>query len=711
MLDRARVARGIPVLLVLIGVGAAIVAHRVLDGRNDGNGMGSAAAAAPAPLPPVVQDKINSMTLEKPVTNAIRPVVLPNPGSSDKDRSVHAAASTGTPHPASVSGTVSDLEGAGISGAKVVVAIGAGVEDGATPDRVYAASAGPDGRYRIDGISVFGEALLAASAGGYVAVKTGPRRYASCAPNVRRIDEGKQYMDVDFQLVRARSRLKGRVVDQNRAPVPGARVVVAKQSGYHSSQGWPQTTSDEDGLFALDLPDEGECVLHVKKRGYGVGHFPGIWPGDRNLDLMIYGGGTIAGTVTDEDGNPVPGLDIVISGERAPGDVGNEWESPGEERTATAEDGQYRMDDLNPEFTYRVWAPCKLVEQPDPVLRARSLDQFLSLASYVVTSRQRARLGSTPGTYAGVQDGVEVRAGHVTTVDFVVERDVLQTAAIYGVVTDPASHLPVCPVFVLAASHDVQGDSPLAGMAVSQPDGSYRIECPGITETIAISLRVGYCTETRLFSSAHSRPWDQPEVTTVQLGPGDEVEVNFTLPGTVTVPVRIVSPAGEPLEGIHVHNLTSDSEGRLVLYGLAPCVIHRIQAAIDVPGGYVVCGTSPPFSGKPGQTYDEIEIVCDPATGALTAQIILPEGMDEFPAPRIGCQLYYPDREPVYQLADIAADGYVTLDTVGPGMCSVLLYVLSGDPSLRWWAFVENVEILPDATTHLGDLVPSPPES
>jgi hypothetical protein len=42
------------------------------------------------------------------------------------------------------------------------------------------------------------------------------------------------------------------------------------------------------------------------------------------------------------------------------------------------------------------------------------------------------------------------------------------------------------------------------------------------------------------------------------------------------------------------------------------------------------------------------------------------------------------------------------LDRLGPGKCSIELRILSRDHAFEWWAFIEEVAIVPNQTTDLG---------
>jgi hypothetical protein len=60
--------------------------------------------------------------------------------------------------------------------------------------------------------------------------------------------------------------LKGRVVDENDAPVGGARVVVHSAASA-GAKPW-ETTTDPTGWFTLTLPEPGEYLIHVEQEGY-----------------------------------------------------------------------------------------------------------------------------------------------------------------------------------------------------------------------------------------------------------------------------------------------------------------------------------------------------------------------------------------------------------------------------------------------------------
>jgi hypothetical protein len=569
-----------------------------------------------------------------------------------------------------------------------------------------------DGSYRFEGITGTGPARLGASAKGYVGVETGAKWSVSGAPSLKAIAPGVDYADMDFKLLPEVSHVAGRVLDKSRVPIPGARLVVAKQSGDNSSQGWYGAMSDAQGHFDIHLPGEGECTLNVYKKGYGTGYFPNIAAGSESLELVLEGGGSIAGRAVDRAGVPVKGKQVVILGERAPGDTGNEWESPGKFTLATDDKGEYRQDDLSPGFTYTVRLMLPTSEPPAYSKDTRTFGDFMSRMDRVVESLARLRTEITGNDILGEKTEVAVRAGETTRVDFVTALANMLPALVSGEVTDSTTHRPVCPQMVFAVSEEHNPEMPLLGAAVTQPDGSYSIPIDGLSRSVRVVLRTAYCSgERNKFGKYTDFLSAQPQVAEFNLKPGEERSVNFEVPSSITVPIHVVDANGKPLAGMEIDEMETDADGRLTMYGLAPNTTHVFQVCERVrPVGRIVRGQTGPIVGKPGETLPEVQVVCSLSYGRVVGHLVLPDWISEYPDQFIGCRVYYPEIGSVLQQAPITPDGAFTIPNVCSGRCSILLYVMTFDPQYQYWAFIENVDVRPGDTTDVGAVTPNPPE-
>ena len=161
---------------------------------------------------------------------------------------------------------------------------------------------GPDGRYRLTGISPHGSLDLQVEADGWA------RTEARMSPGVDGVSE------VDFALEPGR-RIRGRVVDHEGAAVAGAGVTAAGASFDGDTRGtdWVVARTEGDGSFQLDgLRTDLDHVLRVVSRGHGTQ----LWdlPGAlEDLGTLVLPPSTLlAGTVTGEDGRPVTDIEIWI---------------------------------------------------------------------------------------------------------------------------------------------------------------------------------------------------------------------------------------------------------------------------------------------------------------------------------------------------------------------------------------------------------------
>jgi len=668
----------------------------------------------PPPLTAELQAKVDALrrrpVAESPPSN--KPVLLAEPQPFEEVE----PEDTGL-RPASVSGLVRNEERKPIPGATLELVVGEGVSSGDPAEARYSAQANQDGKYRIENIDIFGDASLSASAEGYVTQRTFDSWTVS--PLVlRRIEPGVDYT-FDFMLSPFGSVVAGRVVDSSRAPIAGARVEVADHRGLPTDlrrkQGAMVSITDAEGRFSIDLPGKGACVLDVRKRGYGFGYFPNIRANSKRLELVLYKGGTIAGRVTTRSGNPVIGTPIQARAEQGGGDI---WHgTPRGQTVRTDENGDYRIEDLPDEFTYRVTLPYKLPDYPILKETSRSPSDFVLRQEYLLVRSSYEHLHQREDI--SEKTGVVVRPEQVTRVDFVVDDTTQSSTVFYGRVTDADTGEPGSPIYVSAEAELVTYDKTTGdvesyvwniGSAITAPDGTYRIEIIGLSQPTEITIGASYFT-------LYPTPDRSRDVTTLLVEPNESHEVNFTMPMGVTVPIRTVSRTGEPLEGISVRHVLSDPEGRLTLYGLEPNVTTQLKATAEIDRGWVTVGWTQPFIGKPGEVLPEQEVICDLSTGQVTGYFAIPEEMDleglvdGFASAQMAlmARLYYHNGRIHAQMADVDSDASFLIMAAPPGVCSIHLYVFAENPEYQWWAFIEDVEVLPDHVTDLGEIVPNPP--
>lgn len=127
---------------------------------------------------------------------------------------------------------------------------------------------------------------------------------------------------VDFELLPA-CRARGRVLDADGAPVPGAYVAAVGfqyHSDSNSKQDWGAASSAADGRFEIeDLRSDLPHVLLVRKEGFGtvVYDFPGKEGADSTVDLadIILPPMTVMrGSVVDESGKGIPNQLVTLLG-------------------------------------------------------------------------------------------------------------------------------------------------------------------------------------------------------------------------------------------------------------------------------------------------------------------------------------------------------------------------------------------------------------
>ena len=663
------------------------------------------------PLSGIPADVVAKVSVKRPVQDSSalnRPVLAENQPSESPGPEA-AKEQAPAPKPASVSGRVLDMDGNGIvaAGIRLTIVKSELSLEGAANE--YTTVASTTGTYEIRDIGAFGQIRLTASAEGYVTLDNDLGRYLPGSPNLARIDPGVDYTEIDFRLKYALVYLTGRVVDQFRAPIEGARVRIAKQPGMDGSQGQYYGDTDAEGRFRIGLPADRECVLVVKKEGYGTGHFPGVWPGMQDLLLELRAAGSIAGQVTNKEGDPLSGVDVLVEGESSPGHVGNSWLSTGRTEVTTDQDGQYRADNLSEDFTYTVRVPFPLRSVVEPSETRSTVSELLVAVDKGIRDHEEMAF-EFGDLFEGLakETQVRVKAGRVTTVNIVLDDTLLAPTAIYGHVSDPTTGKPVCPLYVYACSDSPDTDdiySQILGQAMTQLDGTYRILLTRLSARTRIIVVPQYYVDVLGLR-------DAPAVTELELAPGEEREVNFSIPESVTAPFQLLSADGVPIEGGGFYGVTSDAEGRINVYGLAPYVTHvlRFDGYIQHEHRYVLYAHSPPFSGKPGETLPEMTIVFD-QRGSIVGHIVLPPDIGEYPDATIGTTLTYADRALKQDTqALITPDGFFEIKDVPEGVCNVLLYVLTPNPSDKWWAFAENVNVVAGETTALGALEPHPPE-
>jgi protocatechuate 3,4-dioxygenase beta subunit len=145
--------------------------------------------------------------------------------------------------------------------------------------------------------------------GAYRAVASSPRFAAASRSGITLVPDAKPEV-VRFVLGPAHS-LEGTVFDEKDAPVVKARVIAARQQGGLPSLDKAFADTADDGTYRIDGLASGPHLLYLARPGrplLQVGQV-GI-PETSRFDVRLRPGGTIRGTVTDEEGKPVAGAEI-----------------------------------------------------------------------------------------------------------------------------------------------------------------------------------------------------------------------------------------------------------------------------------------------------------------------------------------------------------------------------------------------------------------
>ena len=311
--------------------------------------------------------------------------------------------------------------------------------------------------------------------------------------------------------------------------------------------------------------------------------------------------------MTRTDGKPVPGATITVTGRVLPGGLAPSpvgvQQIPIESVTVqAAADGRYEARGLGADFYYTLVAT-------SPEQKQASVITPLGTVALVGARKQ----------------GIRVSAGQTTNgVDLIIGS--VDAATLYGVVTDRTSGKPVPYATVRGASADPELDDLDIGAGqrwysakvingtLTGPDGAYRLVLPNLEEETEFRAGCAYMTE-------GGSGWPHPEesVVMVDLAPGEAEELDIEIDAPVTAPVRYVNVDGDPVEGISAAmrqaggrygcggTLISDVEGRVTFHGLPPFLALE---AVAWTNGTKDIGHSEPFSGEPGQTVDEVIVVC-----------------------------------------------------------------------------------------------------
>ncbi len=485
-----------------------------------------------------------------------------------------------------VAGTVRDRDsGLAIPGARVGVAM----------DDHRMTTAGPDGRYRLEGLST-GNVFLDAEGDDYPALR---RMVAVATADTE--------MAQDFDLVRGAT-VSGAVVDGREAPIAGAEVWAPGQEAR-------KATTGEDGAFTLRaVPTDRGVILFAKREGYAqAGSEPlSLKPGEdvTGFRFVLALGAHVRGSVLFTDGRPAAGAQVFAtaqSGGRGvymapqartdatgafdlfpvpPGDylltVRHTGALPAQREVKGVEEGAVLAGvEIRLSAGERIRGVVRTAAGGPAAgltVTAQPKDPGTTVGSATTWGQGRSDPegkfdleGLTPGAYLvtahGARGGARVSADAQTGAEDVV-LVLPATGAVAGKVVLP-SGLPVTSCFVRLEQEGGAPGGIMLHERVSAADGSFRIG----------DLAAGAYTLTAQGEGAFSEPLRGVEV----VGDGVTGEIVLTLLPGATVRGRVLDGEDQPMSGVRVMatpakpgipagiaQTTSGTGGEFELVGLAP---------------------------------------------------------------------------------------------------------------------------------------------
>lgn len=247
---------------------------------------------------------------------------------------------------ASIAGRVTDEAGAPVPGARVRLARNTGIRAmmrAGGPAALFGSSgvtSGPDGAFRLRGLTAQRNVTLEAAKTGFVPA----RRFGLT------VKSGEAVKDVAL-VVKRGLEAGGRVVDSAGQPVAGAEVRLTRPEGGMGrilfqmagmNREKPDASSRADGSFRVSGLEVGEYAVAVSREGYAGKRVPSVTVSAEGPNewapIVLTAGVAVAGYVRNGKGEPVVGATVFSFREGA-----------GPQQATTDPEGRFRLEGLSPD--------------------------------------------------------------------------------------------------------------------------------------------------------------------------------------------------------------------------------------------------------------------------------------------------------------------------------------------------------------------------
>lgn len=264
------------------------------------------------------------------------------------------------------------------------------------------------------------------------------------------------------------------------------------------------------------------------------------------------------------------------------------------------------------------------------------------------------------------------------------------------------------------------------GRGETSADGTYRLVFT-LNDTEDVSFGGTYISQQGRTSAPIKRVDDGKVDPIMTVSPGDELAIDFTAEAPVTIPVRVVDSAEQPLPGLGIGvgalqdtgvqldfgvGCVSDANGQALLTGLVPRGTYFVwvqeNPEVAAPGAKPVrLAESGPLDPAPGGSVPEVVLVVD-VEGGFEGILTDEQGNPLRNASiSIAAQPSEPG-EPASAHGRTNPDGSFTLvHALPPGTYSDIVFTATVDTD-QYVGRAENVEVVRDAIVDLGRITLTP---